>query len=67
MSKEILNVDLRLLILSMSLRRIVSGCLQVIRSLYLYIIGYDLMAIGLLSMVAATVGAIMYNVSFVTF
>ena len=58
MSKEILNVDLRLLILSMSLRRIVSGCLQVIRSLYLYIIGYDLVAIGLLSMVAATVGAV---------
>ena len=58
MSKGSLDVDLRLLILSMSLRRIVFGCLQVIRSLYLYIIGYDLVAIGLLSMVAATVGAV---------
>ncbi len=57
MSKGILNADLRLLISSMSLRRIVFGCLQVIRSLYLYIIGYDLVAIGLLSMVAFTVGA----------
>jgi len=57
MSKGILNADLRLLISSMSLRRIVFGCLQVIRSLYLYIIGYDLVAIGLLSMAAATVGA----------
>jgi len=33
------------------------GCLQVIRSLYLYIIGYDLLAIGLLSMIATIVGA----------
>jgi len=58
MPKSILNTDLRLLILSMSLRRIVLGCLQVIRTLYLYIIGYDLLAIGLLSMIATIVGAI---------
>jgi len=57
MSKGILNTDLRLLILSMSLRRVILGCLQVIRALYLYIIGYDLMAIGLLSMIATIVGA----------
>jgi len=55
--EKILNTDLRLLILSLSLRRIVLGCLQVIRTLYLYIIGYDLMAIGLLSMIATIVGA----------
>jgi len=58
MEKRILNADLRLLALSMSLRRIVLGCLQVIRTLYLYIIGYDLLAIGLLSMVATIVGAV---------
>jgi len=57
MPKSILNVDLRLLVLSMSLRRVILGCLQVIRSLYLYIIGYDLLAIGLLSMIATMVGA----------
>jgi len=57
MSKSILNTDLRLLVLSMSLRRIILGCLQVIRALYLYIIGYDLLAIGLLSMIATIVGA----------
>jgi len=57
MPRSILNTDLRLLILSMSLRRTILGCLQVIRSLYLYIIGYDLMAIGLLSMIATIVGA----------
>ncbi len=58
MSKGILNTDLRLLILSMSLRRTILGCLQVIRTLYLYIIGYDLLAIGLLSMIATIVGAL---------
>jgi len=58
MRRSILNTDLRLLILSMGLRRVVLGCLQVIRTLYLYIIGYDLLAIGLLSMIATIVGAI---------
>ena len=58
MEKRILNVDLRLLVLSMSFRRVVLGCLQVVRTLYLYIIGYDLLAIGLLSMIATIVGAI---------
>jgi MFS family permease len=58
MPRAILNADLRLLILSMSLRRTVLGCLQVIRALYLYIIGYDLLAIGLLSMVSTAVGAL---------
>ena len=57
-AKGILNTDLHLLILSMSLRRTILGCLQVIRALYLYIIGYDLMAIGLLSMIATIVGAL---------
>jgi len=57
MSKSILNIDLRLLVLSMSIRRVILGCLQVIRTLYLYIIGYDLLAIGLLSMIATMVGA----------
>jgi len=58
MEKGILNTDLRLLALSMGFRRIILGCLQVIRPIYLYIIGYDLLAIGLLSMVATVVGAV---------
>jgi len=57
MEKGILSADLRLLVLSMGFRRTVLGCLQVIRTLYLYIIGYDLLAIGLLSMIATIVGA----------
>jgi MFS family permease len=53
-----LDRDLKLLIASVATRRVVMACLQVMRNLYLYSIGFDLVAIGLLSTIAMIVGAI---------
>ena len=53
-----LDRDLKLLIASVATRRVVMASLQVMRNLYLYSIGFDLVAIGLLSTIAMVVGAI---------
>ena len=53
-----LDRDLKLLIASVATRRVVMACLQVMRNLYLYSIGFDLVAIGLLSTIAMVVGAV---------
>lgn len=51
------NRALKIIGLSMATRRVVMGGMMVIRSLYLYAIGFDLFTIGLLSTVATIVGA----------
>jgi DHA1 family multidrug resistance protein-like MFS transporter len=51
------NRALKIIGLSMATRRVVMGGMMVIRSLYLYAIGYDIFTIGLLSTVATIVGA----------
>lgn len=53
-----LDRDLKLLMASVATRRVVMACLQVMRNLYLYSIGFDLVTIGLLSTIAMVVGAI---------
>jgi MFS family permease len=53
-----LDRDLKLLIASVATRRVVMASLQVMRNLYLYSIGFDLVGIGLLSTIAMVVGAI---------
>ncbi|MCW4020432.1 MAG: MFS transporter [Candidatus Bathyarchaeota archaeon] len=56
--REVLSKDLRLLVLSLGCRQMVMGCLQVMRTLYLYVIGFDLVAIGLLSMIGTIMAAL---------
>jgi len=49
--------ELKLIGLAMASRRVVMGGMTVIRSLYLYTIGFDPLTIGLLSTIATVVGA----------
>ena len=51
------NKELKLIGLAMASRRVVMGGMMVIRSLYLYTIGFDPFTIGLLSTIATVVGA----------
>ena len=51
------NKELKLIGLAMVSRRVVMGGMMVIRSLYLYTIGFDPFTIGLLSTIATVVGA----------
>ena len=51
------NKELKLIGLAMASRRVVMGGMMVVRSLYLYNIGFDPFTIGLLSTIATVVGA----------
>ena len=55
---QILNRNLKLVGLSMASRQLVMAGMMVLRSLYLYEIGFDPLTIGLLSTIATIVGAV---------
>jgi MFS family permease len=56
--KELLPKDVRYLILSISLMSVLGGYMQVIRSIYLSLLGFSIVEIGLLSTVASLSGTI---------
>lgn len=54
---SILTRDLKILGLSLAIRQLVMGYVQVVRTLYLYVVGFDVVSIGLLLTLTTVVGA----------